>query len=417
MNLVRRLNLMDAIFIGLGAMIGAGIFASISPGVIAAGTGLIFGVLIAGALAYMNAATMAQLAALYPESGGTYVYGRKRLGNVWGYLAGWGFVIGKIASCTAMALTFAYYAFPDFTKLAAILAVLSLTSINYLGVKKTANTTKLILVFVLAILAIVVLSAQLGGGAQIERLAGFGENGLYGILQSAGMMFFAFAGYARLATLGEEVISPEKTIPKAIVVSLGITLFVYLAVIITTLMSVDVQILETSKSPLTLVVQSGKYSFLSPIVRMGASVACLGVLLSLLAGVSRTIYAMAINSDIPKTLSKVHPKHKTPYVAEVVIALIIIAIVSIADIRSAIGFSSFAILIYYAIANAAALTLKDEERLWPKWISILGLISCLVIAFSLPLKSITGGILLFVIGIICYWISHKKMHKEAQRKR
>jgi APA family basic amino acid/polyamine antiporter len=358
-------------------------------------------------VAFLNATAMAQLAALYPESGGTYVYGRKRLGSFWGYLAGWSFVIGKMASCAAMALTFGYYAFPDFPKLAAVLAVLSLTTINFFGIKKTASATKVILIIVLAILAIIVLSAQVGGGAKIERLSGFGESGLYGILQSAGMMFFAFAGYARLATLGEEVVSPEKTIPKAVIISLGITLFVYLAVILTTLMSVDAHVLETSKSPLTLVVQSGKFSFLSPLVVVGATLACLGVLLSLLAGVSRTVYAMALNSDLPKSLSKVHEEHKTPYVAETFIASVLIAIISISDIRSAIGFSSFAILIYYAIANVAAITLKTEERLWPKWVSILGLTSCLAIAFSLPVNSIVGGLLLFSVGILFHWLWNK----------
>ncbi len=400
MNLSRRVNLIDAVFIGLGAMIGAGIFASISPGVIAAGTGLIFGVLIAGAVAYVNATTMAQLAALYPESGGTYVYAKKRIGHFWGYIAGWGFVIGKIASCTAMALTFSYYAFPELPKLAAILAVLTLTTINCFGVKKTANATRVILTCVLLVLTLIVLSPHMGGSVQLERLSGFFDKGFYGILQSAGMMFFAFAGYARLATLGEEVISPEKTIPNAIITSLGIALIVYLAVIVTTLISVDSHILESSKSPLTLVVQSSKYSYMAPLIQIGASIACLGALMSLLAGISRTVYAMALNSDLPKVLSKVHPKYKTPHVAEVAVALVIVAIISVADIRSAIGFSSFAILIYYAIANVAAITLKSKERLWPKWISILGLVSCLVIAFSHPLEAIAGGILVFVIGIV-----------------
>lgn len=407
-RLSRRLKLSDAVLLGLGSMIGAGIFAAAGPAANAAGSGLLVGVVLAGLLACLNALTMAQLAAIYPESGGTYVYGRKRLGPFWGYMAGWGFVVGKIASCAAMALTFAYYASPAQSRPLSVGAVVFLTAVNFLGVKKTAFATKVLVGLVLASLTIVVLASLAGGAASVERLSGWTDRGgLSGILQAAGMMFFAFAGYARVATLGEEVLDPKRTIPKAILIALSVTLLVYLIVISTAVLCVDIQMLAISKAPLAAAIESGKYSFLSPIVRIGACLASLGVLISLLAGVSRTVFAMADNQDLPKFLSAVHPIHKVPHRAELIIGLIVVTLVSIADIRSAIGFSSFAVLTYYAIANVAAYTLLGAERRWPRWISVAGFLSCVTIAFSLPKISVIGGIIVFTFGGLIFAIQHQ----------
>ena len=214
-ELARRLGTVDAVIIGLGSMLGAGVFAAFSPAARAAGAGLLIGLAVAALVAYCNATASAQLAAQYPTSGGTYVYGRERLGPWWGFLAGWGFVVGKIASCAAMALTFAAYVAPrGWERPIAVAAVIILATVNYYGVTRTAGLTKIIIPIVLAALALVV-AASLSGDASTsiqswDLLAG----GWYGIVQSAGLLFFAFAGYARIATMGEEVRDPERTIPE-----------------------------------------------------------------------------------------------------------------------------------------------------------------------------------------------------------
>src|SRR5690606_33345804 len=215
-RLARRLGTFDAVTIGLGSMIGAGVFAAFGPAARAAGNGLIAGLGLAALVAYCNATSSAQLAALYPESGGTYAYGQERLGRLWGFLAGWGFVIGKLASCAAMAMTLGSYAAPALARPLAVAAVIALTAVNYLGVKKTALLTKIIVAVVLSALAVVVGAVWLGGSTEVARLWPLRELTAYGVLQSAGLLFFAFAGYARLATLGEEVSEPERTIPRAI---------------------------------------------------------------------------------------------------------------------------------------------------------------------------------------------------------
>lgn len=402
-RLARRLNLSDAIFLGLGSMIGAGVFAAAAPAAEAAGSGLLIGILIAAVIAFLNATTMAQLAAIYPESGGTYVYGRKRLGNFWGFLAGWGFVIGKLASCTAMALTFAYYAAPAFAQPLAISAVLILTTINCLGIHKTAFVTKVIVCTVLLSLLVIVFAASTSGTIDINRLSGWTlHSGVSGILQSAGILFFAFAGYARIATLGEEVIEPRTTIPKAIVFAFGITFCVYLLVFTSAILTVDITELASAKAPLSLVVESSQRAPLVAVTRLGACLASMGVLLSLMAGISRTIFSMASNADLPSYFSAIHPKRKVPHRAEIAVGGIVAAVLIFADLRGAIGFSSFAILIYYAIANVASFTLPHTQRLWPRWMSVAGFLGCVVVACYLPLTSVIGGAIVFSIGALLY---------------
>ncbi len=163
-ELARRLGTRDAVIIGLGSMLGAGVFAAFSPAASVAGAGLLIGLAIAAFVAYCNATASAQLAAQYPTSGGTYIYGRERLGPWWGFLAGWGFVVGKIASCAAMALTFAAYVAPrGWERPVAIAAVIILATVNYYGITRTAGLTKIIVGIVIATLALVV-AASLSSG-------------------------------------------------------------------------------------------------------------------------------------------------------------------------------------------------------------------------------------------------------------
>lgn len=406
-RLARRLGTTDAVVIGLGSMIGAGVFAAIGPAARAAGNGLWMGLAIAAVVAYCNATSSAELAALYPESGGTYVYGRKRLGDLWGFLAGWGFVVGKLASCAAMAITFASYAAPSFARPLAVVAVLALTVLNFFGVKKTALATRVIVLAVLASLSIVVTAVLAGGHPDPARLWPLTGASPYGVLQSAGLLFFAFAGYARIATLGEEVVDPAKTIPRAIPIALGIILLVYGCVAVSALLAVDSAALAASPSPLTSAVTAGTWAAVAPVVRVGATVASLGVLLSLIVGVSRTIFAMAANRDLPRLFDAVHPKYRVPHRAEMAVGAIVAVLVAFLDLRSAIGFSSFAVLLYYGIANASALTLAPTHRRSPRWISAVGLVGCLILAATLPIESILRGLAVFAIGGVVYIVNRR----------
>lgn len=400
--LARKLGLFDAVVIGLGSMIGAGIFAAFVPAAAAAGAGLLIGLLIAAVVAWTNASSSAQLAAQYPTSGGTYVYGRERLGEWPGFLAGWSFVIGKTASCAAMALTFAAYAAPaGWEKPAAVAAVLALAAVNYFGVTRTAGLTRLIVAVVLIVLTLVIVAGLVGGAPHTNNL---GENlfadGWYGILQSAGLLFFAFAGYARIATMGEEVTNPERTIPRAILTALSITLVIYALIAVTVLLAIGPEQLATSTAPLVDVVSDSSWGWAAPVVRVGAASAALGALLALVAGVGRTSLAMARNRDLPTWLAAVHPKYKVPHHAEIALAVIVSILVLTVDLRGAIGFSSFGVLLYYFIANVSAFTQATDQRRYPKALQILGAFGCLTLVVTLPPESIIVGLVVLVIGIL-----------------
>ena len=353
-------------------------------------------------IAYANAAASAQLAAVYPTSGGTYVFGRERLGEWWGFTAGWSFVVGKTASCAAMALTFAAYVVPApgwTQRLVAVAAVLALGATNYAGITRTARLSRVLVVVTLASLAAILLGTWLAPGP-LQPLTWSVPGGAYGVLQAAGLLFFAFAGYARIATLGEEVRDPRRTIPRAILGALAIVVVLYAAVGWTALAAAGPQRLAASSAPLTEAVLAAGAGWLVPVVQVGAAVASLGALLALLAGIGRTMLAMARNGDLPTGLAAVHPKFSTPHRSELLLTAAVGAAVLVGDLAWAIGFSSFGVLVYYAIANAAAFTQPAPERRWPRWFNIVGMVGCLTLAATLPLPSMLAGAGVIAVGLI-----------------
>jgi APA family basic amino acid/polyamine antiporter len=394
----RTLGTFDAVAVGLGAMLGAGIFVVLAPAAGAAGSALLVGLAVAAVVAYCNARSSARLAALYPQSGGTYVYGRERLGPFWGYTAGWSFVVGKTASCAAMALTVGYYAWPSHANAVAVAAVLALTVLNVVGVQKSAMVTRVIVAVVLVILAVLVVAVVGSSGLDADHLTVDFDAGAAGILQSAGLLFFAFAGYARIATLGEEVRDPERAIPRAIIVALGIALAVYAIVAVAVLSELGSETLASATAPLADAVTAAGHPGLVPVVRVGAVVAATGSLLALILGVSRTTLAMARDRHLPTALTAVHPRFNSPYRAEIAVGVVVAVIAAVADVRDAIGFSSFAVLVYYAIANASAYTLGRRT------IPVIGLIGCLVLAFALPFTSVLAGTGVVALGAAAYLV-------------
>lgn len=392
--LQRRLGTADAVVIGLGSMIGAGVFVVFGPAAAAAGSGLMIALAAAALVAYCNATSSARLAALYPRSGGTYVYGRERLGEFWGYLAGWSFVVGKMASCAAMALTVGLYVWPAYAHAVAVAVVAGLTTVNYRGIQKSAWMTRVIVAVVLAVLAGSVAAIALSGRADPAHITLMGGTPA-GILQAAGLIFFAFAGYARIATLGEEVRDPAHTIPRAIRLALMVTLAVYAALAVA-LMAILGPALSTSTAPLADAVRAAGADWLEPVVRAGAAVAALGSLLSLILGISRTGLAMARDGHLPATLAAVHSRFAVPHHAEVTVGVIVAVVAGLTDVRAAIGFSSFSVLLYYAIANASAWTL--DRGLSRRVIPALGLVLCLLLACYLPLESVMVGGAVAAVG-------------------
>ncbi|KAF5037615.1 putative transporter [anaerobic digester metagenome] len=407
-RLSRTLNTGDAIFIGLGSMIGAGIFTALAPAAAAAGAGLVLGLAIAATVAYFNASSSAQLARLYPASGGTYVYAGERLNEFWAWVAGWGFVVGKFASCSAVALTFGYYLIPEYARYLAAGAVIAFTVLNFFGIQKTAGATKIIVSVVLLSLAVIVLLLLVGEPALSNLRPVLGPNGVYGILQSAGIWFFAFAGYSRIATLGEEVKDPKTSIPWAIILGLSVTLVVYAAVAISALLLVGPDLLSRSDAPLVTALAGAGFGQWQWIVRIGSTFATLGVLLSLMAGISRMLFAMAADHDMPSYLARVHPIHRVPHLSEATVGVILVVVVMLVDLRAAVGFSSFTVLLYYAVTNLSAYTLTEQERLYGRSLAVPGLLGCLVLAFTLPATAVGIGSAVMLAGILVYLIRRRR---------
>ncbi|MCI4063038.1 APC family permease [Micromonospora sp. R77] len=406
-ELRRRLGVPDAVVIGLGSMLGAGVFVVFAPAAAAAGgAGVLVALALAGFIAWCNATSSARLAARYPESGGTYVYGRERLHPFAGFVAGWGFVVGKTASCAAMALTIGAYLWPGRARLVAVVAVVAVTAVNLRGIGKTAMATCALVAVVLSVLTLVAVTGA--PHVAVDRLDGLAGTGIRGVLTAAGLLFFAFAGYARIATLGEEVRDPARTIPRAVPLALGTVLAIYLVLAVVALGVLGEDRLAASTAPLADVVTAAGLPGLAWVVRAGATVAVTGVLLSLLAGVGRTTLAMARRRDLPHGLAAVHPRYGVPHRAEVAVAAVVVVVVALGDVRSAIGFSSCTVLVYYAIANASALTLGREpgRRTPVQLLAALGLVGCLVLAVSLPTASVLAGFGVLALGAAGYALRH-----------
>lgn len=395
-QLTRRLGTVDAIVIGLGSMLGAGVFAVFAPAAASAGGAVLFALVIAGFVAYCNATASAQLAAAYPASGGTYLFGREILGPWWGFLAGWGFVIGKTASCAAMALTFAAYAAPGWERPIAAAAVVVLTVVNCFGITRTALLTKVLLSVVLVVL---VGAVSLALPAAVPMGDWF-THGPLGVLQAAGLLFFAFAGYARIATVSEEVREPTRTIPRAILGALGGAMAVYLAVGVTLLLVLGPDRLAGSKAPVADMLTVAGQPGLTIAVRIGAAAASLGALLALITGIGRTAMAMARNRDLPPFLAAVDSRFGVPRRAEVAVGATVCVLVLVADLRGVVGFSSFGVLVYYAVANASACRQQASERRWPRWLNVAGLVGCVVLALTLPFGSVLIGAGVLAVGLL-----------------
>ncbi|MFY1678325.1 MULTISPECIES: APC family permease [unclassified Streptomyces] len=403
-ELRRTLGLGDAVVIGLGSMIGAGIFAAPGPAVRAAGSALPAALALAALVAYCNAVSSARLAARHPASGGAYVHGRERLGAFWGYLAGWAFIVGKTASCAAMALTVGAYLWPERAHAVAVATVVVLTAVNYGGVAKSASLTRAIVAVTLAVLAAVVVASASSDRSDVGR-PDWGGGLDSGVLQAAGLLFFAFAGYARIATLGEEVRDPARTIPRAIPLALGIALVVYGCVVLAALSVLGTSGLGEATAPLADAVRAAGVPWLAPVVRAGAAVAALGSLLALILGVSRTTLAMARDRHLPRGLAAVHPRFAVPHRAEVAVGVVVAVLAATVDLRGAIGFSSFGVLVYYAVANASAWTLDPAPR--ARLLPFVGLLGCGTLAFSLPTASVVAGSVVLLAGVSVYGVRRR----------
>lgn len=417
LHLRRELGLLGAVVTGLGSIVGTGVFVSIGIAAGIAGPSVVAAILIGGAVATFNGLSSAQLAANHPVSGGTYEYGYRYLAPTWGFLAGWLFMTAKSASAATAALGFSGYLLLQFGLPSrsllialALLAVSGLTGVVLLGIQRSNAANIAIVSLTLGCLAVFVAfgfeSALENAGATLTNL--FGEGGERGgatrrLLHASALMFVAYTGYGRIATLGEEVRAPRRTIPHAIVVTLVGTMVLYGLVAFVAVSSAGVGALDGATdraAPLAAAAREFAPPFVPTVVTVGAIVAMLGVLLNLILGLSRVLLAMARRRDAPHRLSTLNERGTSPTLAVLAVGVIIGGLTLTGNVGITWSFSAFTVLLYYAITNLAALALPREERLFPKWVAVAGLLACLSLAFFVEPTVWAVGLGLIALGLV-----------------
>jgi basic amino acid/polyamine antiporter, APA family len=388
--------------VGFGAIIGAGIFVVTGVAAEVAGPALLAGLVLAAIAATCNALSSAQLAAEYPHSGGTYEYGYRVLDPWAGYAAGWMFLASKTAAAGTVALGLAAYVdplLPAFHPRAiAVSAIVVFTVLNYFGVKRSSRAN---LVIVSMSIASLLLFVAAGTPAfDMTNLRPFAPAGWRGGMEAAAILFFAYTGYARIATLAEEVVEPRRTIPRATIITIAGAVFLYFAVAFVAVGAVGAPALAGSGAPLRIAADAFPLPWVATVVSVGGVTAMLGVILSQLLGLSRMSFAMARRRDLPAFLESVHPQYGVPGRAVLAIGAIAAVVAATGTLRGVASAASFTILVYYGIANVAALRMPGGAKLFSDVVPVVGLLACTVLAFSLARSVVLGGLAVLAVGLL-----------------
>ena len=402
--LYRALGLFDAISIGINAIIGAGIFVVIGIAAGMAGPGIVLSIIIAGFVSAFTALSFAELSKFIPKEGGGYEFAHELISPRVGFAAGWLWIVSNIVAGSAVALGFAHYfavLLPFIPlNLVAIGICIMITLVNCFGIKQSAKLNNLLNVSKLAILALFIVL-----GLGYVNLAYFNDltpNGYNGVLQGASLIFFAYAGFARITTVAEEVKNPRRTIPSSIILSLIISAVIYVLTSFVAVGLIGYLQLSSSASPLADAASMTGISGIPFLISIGAIIATLGVLLTSVLGVSRVSFAMARNGDLPRFLKEIHPKYNVPHYSVVISGLIMALISGFLNLGALVSMSNVASLLYYSITNISAIKLKKEDRLYSKFIPAIGLISCLMLITFLSIESILITVIVALAGMIYY---------------
>ena len=383
-NFSRTLTKRDSLYLGLSSMIGAGLFYNLAPTSKISSYSSILGLLLASTLAFANASSSAQLASLYPQTGGTYLYANKVLGKLPGNIAGIVFILGKTVSCVAIALTLGNYISPIYGKELGVGLSVIVFLIGYKGITKTAALARWFVLIVISILVFFCIAILMTPSTNIAipLLEGFSASNLF---LSAAIWFFAFTGYSRLATYGEEVKNPETIIPSSILTGLGITVTIYLFVNWLSLAIIGPEVVANSNTPLLVAMDVSVMSDFSFLIVFASTIATASVFLALLPAISRIYVAMSRDGILPNMFSKIHNKNNSAYVSELFVLLTVVVGIYTINITNAIKLSAFFILIYYSLTNLSVINLEKNQRLYSVSIAYYGLLMCMVLGFSLVL--------------------------------
>jgi APA family basic amino acid/polyamine antiporter len=393
MELKRTLNLFDATAIGVGAIIGAGIFVVLGIASGYAGPSIVVSMIIAGVVASFTAFSFAELGSAIPKEGGVYAFAYELISPAVAFVVGCLWLFAQIVAGAAISLGFASYVVAVFPalplKAVAVLAATTLTGLNIVGIRQSATVNNILVLTKIAILCLFV-----GFGifhVNSQNFSSFSPNGLFGIFEGAGLIFFAYLGFGRIATLGEEVKNPQRTLPLSILLSLTISVIVYILTGFVATGLSDYRVLAQSGSPLADAARVTGNSALVAAVSLGALIATVSVLLTNLIGMSRVSFAMARNGQLPKAAAKISSRFGTPYISILIMGMVTALLAFFLDLRQSVAITSFGILSTHVVVNLSAIRLRKKMphsetfrvRFYPT-IPLLGVLSCIILMFSLP---------------------------------
>ena len=396
MKLRRNLNLLDATAVGVGAIIGAGIFVVLGLALGYAGPSVVVSIIIAGVVASFTAFSFAELGSAIPKEGGAYEYSLELISPFAGFAVGCLWLSAQVVAGAAISLGFAGYfvsVFPGLPiKTVAITVALMLTVLNLVGAKQSTFVNNVFVFIKVAVLALFI-----GFGLfqmNLQDFSDFSPHGPVGVLQGAGFIFFAFLGFGRVATLGEEVKNPERNLPLAILTALAVSVVVYVLTALAAAGLQDYRVLAQSGSPIAeAATATGNFTLVAA-VSFGALIATASVLLTNLLGVSRVAFAMARNGQLPKSAAKVSSRFGTPHVSIIASGVLLTALTCFLDLRQAAAITSFSLLCVHLAVNFCAFRLRKKMQTSGKFkmpfypaIPLLGFFSCFVLMFSLPQES------------------------------
>ncbi|MEZ5377858.1 MAG: APC family permease [Acidimicrobiales bacterium] len=410
-TLVRQLGLGGAVVTGLGSILGTGVFVSIAIAAGEAGAWVMLAAPLAALVAIGNGMSSAQLAAAHPVAGGTYEYGYRYLHPWAGHVAGVLFLTAKSASAATAALGFATYLLAligvddGWRVPIAVATVVAVTALVIAGVRRTTTVNLVLVALTIGALLVFVVGGTVSlatDDLDPARLDMSGFAAWWRVLPEAtALMFVAYTGYGRIATLGEEVRDPRQTIPRAVIATLAVSALLYTSVAVVGWRlggiewRVDGADGERINAPLAALLDGP----VARVIELGALAAMVGVLLNLVLGLSRVWLAMGRRRDLPHALATLDDQ-QNPTLAVVVTGVVVGAIALLGDLRLAWSFSAFTVLLYYAVTNAAALRLPAADRWAPRLLSWFGLASCAFLAFWVDGRALAMGAALVTVTVL-----------------
>ncbi len=416
----RTMGLLGATTLGIGALMGAGIYVLIGLAAGAAGPGVWLSYLVCGLLSLLSVYVFGDLSRRMPVSGGGYAFVYSALGSTWGFITGWLLALGSIFACAMYATGFAYYLATIFSpnvpnlllKAIALSIILLLTILNCHGTKSGDRVQRLLTWGNLLVLSILIgLAIPEAKPTLMEPMF---PKGLGGVGGAIAIIYVSFFGYQLIANNAEEIVDPEKTIPRAMFLALFVSLSFYLAVALISVTIVPWGALAESKAPLVEVALKGIGRLGWFLVALGGVLASAAALNSTLLSQARQIFAMGKDRFLPAILGRLHEVSRTPIAALWVGGLITFAAVLFGELAFIVKSANFCFMVSLLPASIALRKLyrSSESSMppsrWKRYIPEVSFIANLLLLITLDWVSIIFGLNLMALGFVFYLIYSRK---------